>query len=128
MLQLQILLAIWKRQTPHHDINIALYWYIIISNTSRDMCILCPDKIEPGIILDENKLSHNSHNWLSYEILLKALYSEVYYYPGHWFQYQSCSHSAPSQLPEEHSGQAPQITFAIFRILPGRYPFIHLGI
>ena len=22
----------------------------------------------------------------------------VYYYPGHWIQYQSCTHSAPSQL------------------------------
>ena len=30
----------------------------------------------------------------------------VYYYPGHWFQYKSCTHSAPSQLPGEHSGQA----------------------
>ena len=29
----------------------------------------------------------------------------VYYYPGHWIQYQSCTHSAPSQLPGEHSGQ-----------------------
>ena len=23
----------------------------------------------------------------------------VYYYPGHWIQYKSCTHSAPSQLP-----------------------------
>ena len=48
--------------------------------------------------------------------------------PGHWIQYQSCTHSAPSQLPGEHSGQAPlqerthatsskqQITFASCRV------------
>ena len=27
--------------------------------------------------------------------------------PGHWIQFQSCTHSAPSQLPGEHSGQVP---------------------
>ena len=52
----------------------------------------------------------------------------MYYYPGHWIQYQSCTHSAPSQLPGEHSGQAPlqgrtqschikqQITFASYQV------------
>ena len=29
----------------------------------------------------------------------------VYYYPCHWIQYQSCTHSSPSQLPGQHSGQ-----------------------
>ena len=36
----------------------------------------------------------------------------VYYYPGHWIQYQSCTHSAPSQLPGEHSGQAGATSLA----------------
>ena len=51
----------------------------------------------------------------------------VYYYPGHWIQYQSCTQSAPSQLRGEHSGQAVfsealtcqikrQITFASYRV------------
>ena len=31
-----------------------------------------------------------------------------YYYPGHWIQDQSYTHSATSQLPGEHSGQAPR--------------------
>ena len=50
----------------------------------------------------------------------------VYYYPGHWIQYQSCTQIAPSQLLGEHSGHAPfqsetltcqikrQITFASY--------------
>ena len=52
----------------------------------------------------------------------------VYYYPSHhWIQYQSCTHSAPSQLPGEHSGQVPlqerthghikkQITFEFYQV------------
>ena len=49
----------------------------------------------------------------------------VYYYgnPDHWIPYQSCTHSAPSQLPGEHSGQAPLQG----RTYPTGYPFIHLG-
>ena len=51
----------------------------------------------------------------------------VHYYPGHWIQYQSCTHSAPSQLPGEHSGyvllqgrthatSCNKITFASYRV------------
>ena len=53
--------------------------------------------------------------------------------PNHWIQYQSCTHSAPSQLPGEHSGQAPLqgCTHATssdkWRLHPTGYPFIHLG-
>ena len=36
----------------------------------------------------------------------------VYYYPGHWIKYQSCTHSAPSQLPAEHSGYKGTSTYA----------------
>ena len=46
----------------------------------------------------------------------------VYHYLGQWIQYQSCTQSAPSQLPGEHSRQAltcqikRQITFASYRV------------
>ena len=47
------------------------------------------------------------------------------YYPGHWIQYQSCTHSAPSLLPGEHSGQVllQGCTHATcnVRILPGTH-------
>ena len=57
----------------------------------------------------------------------------VYYYPGHWIQCQSCTQSALSQLPGEHSGQAPLqgCTHATSSDKlcshPTGYPFIHLG-
>ena len=57
----------------------------------------------------------------------------VYYYPGHWIQYQSCTHCVPFQLPGEHSGQAPfqgrthATSSDKLRSHPTGYPFIHLG-
>ena len=41
--------------------------------------------------------------------------------PGHWIQYQSCTHRAPSQLLGEHSGQAPHQAANNVRILPGTH-------
>ena len=57
--------------------------------------------------------NNNNNNWFLYSAFLvwdtsttqSALQCIIP--PGHWIQYQSCTQSAPSQLPGEHSGQAP---------------------
>ena len=55
-------------------------------------------------------IDHNNNNWFLYSAFLvwdttqSALQCIIT--RGHWIQYQSCTHSAPSQLPGEHSGQA----------------------
>ena len=69
------------------------------------------DKIPPT----KEKVFHpvfnnNNNNWFLYCTFLlwnttqSALQCIIT--PGHWIQYQSCTNSAPSQLPGEHSGQA----------------------
>ena len=53
--------------------------------------------------------------------------------PSQWIQYQSCTHSAPSLLPGDHSGQVPlqgrthAKSIDKQRSHPTGYPFIHLG-
>ena len=52
----------------------------------------------------------------------------VCYYPGHWIQYQSCTHSAPSQLPRSilarcyfRGAHMPHHATNNVRILPGTH-------
>ena len=52
---------------------------------------------------DDN--DNNDNDWFLYIALFQTQSALQYITRGHWIQYQSCTPSAPSQLPGEHSGQ-----------------------
>ena len=62
---------------------------------------------------EKKKNNNKNNNWFLYSAFVvwdttqSALQCTCIITPGHWIQYQSCTHSAPSQLLGEHSGQAP---------------------